>query len=697
MRSETLGSVVRRLRVAAAPHPAAPHPDGPDADLVRAFAAGRDPAAFAAIVRRHGPMVLGVCRRVLRDPADADDAFQATFLVLVRRARSLRQPDRLAGWLHQVAQRTARKLRATRLARARREGELFDVPAGEPVADFVWRELRPVFDHELGRLPDKLRLPAVLCFLEGQSKGEAARTLGWPEGTLAGRLQQAREKLRVRFAARGLTLSAGALAVALFEGAGSAAVSDRLIASTLQAAAAGPAGATGAGVWALADGVTQAMFHTKAKAVAACLLAAGLLGTGTGVVLVPGTGPGKGVAGQASKDPPKKPAPEGKGGETYDFVEGRKEIDRAVEAAVIADLQRRNIAQRAKAHQEQIRAVLTQHIQSLRSEAERVRPLVDEGALPVSAWDRLQRELRESEDQLKKLPVEPAKDPERAVLQAELEQLKERAAWEERMVKKGFMAEAQVKKTRAEVARAETALAQLDAPKAPDPRRAALEEIIRKAEEIVARTEEGVKKGIVPQQELFSAQMKVLEYKLRLAELEPRPAAEPRAERPAGDRGRAAGEARQAIIAQKETELRRAQALLRENAVSQEVVRHLKIGLCRLKGESAEAAGDHAAAVKFREEVVAEWEGIAAAMRRLADDRAVSQGAVRAVEAAVAEAKVDALKAAARQQLAEIVRIRERDLAEANKLFEARTVSAEVVRKAEQALHQARLRLAEER
>src|SRR5689334_811207 len=108
MRSETLGSVVRRLRRAVAPAPA---PAGPDADLVRAFARHRDPAAFEAIVRRHGPMVVGVCSRVLRDPADAD-AFQATFLVLVRKARSLRHPDRLAGWLHQVAQRTSRKLRA---------------------------------------------------------------------------------------------------------------------------------------------------------------------------------------------------------------------------------------------------------------------------------------------------------------------------------------------------------------------------------------------------------------------------------------------------------------------------------------------------------------------------------------------------------------------------------------------------------
>src|SRR5262249_57323184 len=111
--------------------------------------------------------------------------------------------------------------------------ELFESPAGEAPAEVVWRELRPIFDEELDRLPAKLRLPAVLCFLEGQSKGEAARTLGWPEGTVAGRLQRARERLRVRFAARGLTLTTGALAVALFEGVGAAAVPASSFATTI--------------------------------------------------------------------------------------------------------------------------------------------------------------------------------------------------------------------------------------------------------------------------------------------------------------------------------------------------------------------------------------------------------------------------------------------------------------------------------
>ncbi|HKB06414.1 MAG TPA: sigma-70 family RNA polymerase sigma factor [Gemmataceae bacterium] len=820
MRSETLGSVVRRLRLAVAP--AAP-PAGPDADLVRAFAARRDPAAFTAIARRHGPMVLGVCSRVLRDPADADDAFQATFLVLVRKARSLSQPDRLAGWLHQVAQRTARKLRAVRLARARREGELFDVPVGEPVADFVWRELRPIFDQELGRLPDKLRLPAVLCFLEGHSKGEAARTLGWPEGTLAGRLQQAREKLRVRFAARGLTLSAGALAVALFEGVGSAAVSDRLIASTLQAAATGPAGATSAGVWALADGVTQAMFQTKAKAMAACVLAAGLVGTGTGVVLVPGSGPGDAVAGETPKEPPKKPAPAGRAAEPYNFVEGRQKVDQAVEQAVLTELRLKDPTHaEVRSAKDRVRAILTQHVGSLRAEVERLRPLIGKDNFPEKDWDRLQAEVRGSEGQLTRLPREPAKDPERATLQGELELLKERLDWEERMVKKGYMAESQVKKTKLEIIKAEAALAKFDSARGPDPRRAALEEIIRKAEDIAERTAAGVRRGIVPEQELLNTELTVLTYKLKLLELPDHPAGDPKVaaerraamgalvqkaeqivammkegvtrgtvplqelhsaemrlltfqvkaaelrDREAGDprtaterrrlmeatvhkleqivaqqaewakKGivpyqallnseltllryelelleipnqtastppsdvvppspQATSDLRKALITQKETELRRAEALLKQNAISLEEVRRLKIDLAGLKAEEATAAGDHSAAVSLYEGIVAEWETTVAGTKRHADRGTVAQSELRLAEVALAEAKVDALKAGVRRQLAEIVRIREKELTEAKILFDAKSIASEDVRRVERALREAKRRLVDER
>jgi multidrug resistance efflux pump len=266
-------------------------------------------------------------------------------------------------------------------------------------------------------------------------------------------------------------------------------------------------------------------------------------------------------------------------------------------------------------------------------------------------------------------------------------------------VKKGFMGESQVKKTRLEIAKAEAALAKLGAPRALDPRRAALEEIIRKAEEIVAKTADGVKKGIVPQQELLNVQMKVLDYKLRLAELEDRPAAAPRSEPPQADLGRRPGDAesRAALIALKETELSEAERLLKLNAISQEEVRRLKIDLARLKAEAATAAGDYPAAVGLYEGVVTEWEATVAGTKRLTERGTLAQAELRSAEVALAEAKVEALKAAVRRQLADILRVREKELAEAKTLFEAKVIPAEEVRKAEQALNAARLRLAEER
>jgi RNA polymerase sigma factor (sigma-70 family) len=606
MESQSLRTVVRRLRQVVAP----PAVDGPDAELVRAFTARGDARAFAQIVRRHGPMVLGVCRRVLRDAADADDAFQATFLVLLRKAASLRQPERLGAWLHQVAHRTARKLRAIRLARQARETELSNVWLGEPPADIVWRELRPVFDQELDQLPEKLRLPAVLCFLEGHSKRDAARTLGWPEGTLAGRLQQARERLRIRFAARGLTLSAAALAVALFEGVGSAALPDRLLASTIQLAGTGPGGAiASAGVRVLADGVSQAMVTTKVKAIAATVLIAGMIGTGTGVVLVPGSGPGEIVAADSPKEAVKKAQP-------GDAKEGRKRIDRAVEVA------------------------------------------------------------------------------ERDALVAELDALKERAAYEERMVKKGFMTEAQVKKTRAEIARAEAALANWDAPKAPDPRRAAMEEVIRKMEEIVAAKRDGVRKGVIPQSELLEAERAVLEYKVKLLEL---PDQHP-ANRPTPSRDPVVVLDELNDLAQrKEEDLNRAEVLFKQNAISLQEIRQRRAAMSQLRAEVAEQSGDYAAALKHREAVVGGWENEAADAKKLYERSAISRAEVRAIEVSLAEAKVEAHRTAVRKHLAEIVSVREQEFKDARTLFDIRAISAEELRKAEQALSHAKLRLAESR
>jgi RNA polymerase sigma factor (sigma-70 family) len=264
-----------------------------DVELLRRFTAQADAVAFSAIVRRHGPMILGVCRRMLRDSSDADDAFQATFAVLMRKAASLTRPERLAGWLFQVAYRTARRARAERSRRHARQSPLEDVPVDSPIADIVWRELQPIFDEEVNRLPEKLRLPVVLCFMEGRSKRAVARALGWPEGTISSRLQKAREVLRARLARRGLAVSSGALTLALVQGTASAVVPSALLVSTTQSAALVAAGSTLTGPAAvLAQGVIHSMFMTKAKIVVAAALTIGIAGGGSGLALKHGLGTG---------------------------------------------------------------------------------------------------------------------------------------------------------------------------------------------------------------------------------------------------------------------------------------------------------------------------------------------------------------------------------------------------------------------
>ena len=261
-----------------------------DVVLLQRFSTKADPAAFEVIVRRHGPMVLGVCRRLLRDPADADDAFQATFAILMRKASTLSHPELLAGWLFQVAFRTARKARSIRLRRRSRQMPLLDVPVEASIADVMWRELQPIFDEEVNRLPEKLRLPVVMCFLEGRTKRSAAQMLGWPEGTFACRLQQARELLRIRLERRGIALSASGLSLALFQGTASATVPAVLVSSTVQSAALIAAGTViTSPVALLTQGVIHSMFLSKLKIVAALVLTAGVIGGGTGWVLNSGT------------------------------------------------------------------------------------------------------------------------------------------------------------------------------------------------------------------------------------------------------------------------------------------------------------------------------------------------------------------------------------------------------------------------
>jgi RNA polymerase sigma factor (sigma-70 family) len=187
--------------------------DLPDHDLLRRFLTGRDQAAFTALLRRHGPMVLGVCRALLACDADAEDAFQATFLVLAHRAGSIRKAASLAGWLHGVASRTARKARAESARRAERERHAAVGPESQP-DDLTWREVRRVVHEELNHLSERYRGPLVLCYLEGCTLDQAAARLGVAKNTLRARLERARTVLRARLVRRGLGPAAVLLASA---------------------------------------------------------------------------------------------------------------------------------------------------------------------------------------------------------------------------------------------------------------------------------------------------------------------------------------------------------------------------------------------------------------------------------------------------------------------------------------------------
>jgi RNA polymerase sigma factor (sigma-70 family) len=246
-----------------------------DAALLDRFRSGRDEEAFAELVRRHGGMVFGVCRRLLRNAHDAEDAFQATFLVLVRSGSAVRQLGSVASWLYGVARRTA--LEARRSAARRRVKEA-GAMRGSAVSADSCDDLREVLDEEIARLPEKFRAPLVLCDLEGKTRREAAKHLGCPEGTVASRLALARKTLGSRLARRGVTVPAGMLTVLVGEEAAAAAVPPGLIGSTVRVAV-GRA-VVPPGVAPLVKGVLTTMLLKKLKsgtvlALAAVVLAAG--------------------------------------------------------------------------------------------------------------------------------------------------------------------------------------------------------------------------------------------------------------------------------------------------------------------------------------------------------------------------------------------------------------------------------------
>jgi RNA polymerase sigma factor (sigma-70 family) len=289
MGTRRLGEVIGHLRQSLLPANGGGLTDG---QLLARFVAGREEDAFAALLRRHGPMVLGVCRRILGHAQDAEDAFQAAFLILARKAASVAKREAVASFLYGVAYRTAVRARARAILRRTRERQVVEMPHPE-VAPAEAQDWRPLLDCELQGLPEKYRAAVVLCDLEGRTRREAARLLRLAEGTLSSRLATARRMLAQRLSRRGLALGGGALATAIAEGA-VAAVPAPLAVSTVKAAAlaaAGSAAAVSTQTAALMSEVLQVMLLTKLKVAMATAMVVIMLGAGGLVYRAAGQAP----------------------------------------------------------------------------------------------------------------------------------------------------------------------------------------------------------------------------------------------------------------------------------------------------------------------------------------------------------------------------------------------------------------------
>lgn len=268
-----------------------PHSVGlDDAQLLDQWRNQRDPLAFEVLVWRHGAMVWNVCRRILGREQDVEDTFQATFLTFLHKADTIGQGRFLGSWLYKVAYRTALRARAASARHTVHEQLDANLPEAATTGEESWDEIGPMLDEEVNRLPEKYRLPFVLCYLEGKTTDEAARDLGCPRGTIGTRLAWARERLRSRLTQRGLTLSAAGLTTLLVEKAAAASVPAPLVLSIVKAATFPTAGkALAAGVVsaraaALSHGVLQTLFLAKFKTIALMLFVLGILGSGAGLL-----------------------------------------------------------------------------------------------------------------------------------------------------------------------------------------------------------------------------------------------------------------------------------------------------------------------------------------------------------------------------------------------------------------------------
>ena len=290
MPARPVTDVLRHLRAGPPERTAGP---ASDRELLDGFVAGREEAAFERLVTRHGPMVLAVCRRVLGDAHAAEDAFQATFLVLARKAGRIRRGELLANWLYGVARRTAARARVEAARRRARESAApLPKPPPDPLDRVSARDLLNLLDEEISRLPARYRGPLIACHLEGKPRDEAAREFGWSLATLARRLERGRKLLGARLTRRGIGLALVAPLAVMSRTGALGGVPAPLVSSTVRAAGVVAAGGDAAsvvpaGAAALTEGVLKAMSRTKLKAVVIAIAVAAAIGVGLGLIPPP--------------------------------------------------------------------------------------------------------------------------------------------------------------------------------------------------------------------------------------------------------------------------------------------------------------------------------------------------------------------------------------------------------------------------
>jgi RNA polymerase sigma factor (sigma-70 family) len=406
-----------------------------DARLLARYVTNRDEAAFELIVWRHAGLVFGVCRRVLGDSHAAEDAFQATFLALARKARTIRRGESLAGWLHRVARRIAGRVRTSTARRVLVERRAA-VGIAVTIDNGSLADVRTVVDEEVDRLPERLRRPVILCYLEGLTTDEAARRLGCPRGTVFSRLAAARERLRGRLAKRGLGLPVAGLAAVFVPTTAPAG----LIAPAVRASLAYAAGTVAAAevapqVIGWADGVIRAMMLTKLKLAAGVVLAAGLLGGGGAWIVGPGGEPAAAFAEAPQGDPQVSKNKEQQRGDDQARERAEAERQRAEE------LRRQRLDDTEKLIQRQereildvdrnsIHGVITARLRFMAAE-DRLKQLrsLRESSPPFDTKTvaEVERSLYEAMSRLQELGVTHGKShPDMVILQERINMLKER-------------------------------------------------------------------------------------------------------------------------------------------------------------------------------------------------------------------------------------------------------------------------------